>query len=98
MVISWHVCDRKLRHDLTVLFPQQILHNLVRLSSNSVCLYYEYSWNNTQACSLWDLLKGRVVPETSVTNEEVEAVGLAIQQELMNAYAMVQSLRTAYER
>ena len=44
------------------------------------------------------LLKGRVVPETSVTNEEVEAVGLAIQQELMNAYATVQSLRTAYER
>lgn len=44
------------------------------------------------------LLKGRVVPETSVTNEEVEAVGLAIQQELMNTYAMVQSLQTAYER
>ena len=38
------------------------------------------------------------MPETSVTNEEVEAVGLAIQQELMNTYAMVQSLRTAYER
>ena len=44
------------------------------------------------------LLKGRVVPETSVTNEEVEAVGLAIQQELINTYAMVQSLQTAYER
>ena len=44
------------------------------------------------------LLKGRVVPETSVTNEEVEAVGLAIQQELMNTYAIVQSWQTAYER
>ena len=44
------------------------------------------------------LLKGRVVPETSVTNEEVEAVGLAIQQELMNTLAMVQSLQTAYQR
>lgn len=44
------------------------------------------------------LLKGRVVPETSVTNEEVEAVGLAIQQELMNTFAMVQSLQTAYQR
>ena len=44
------------------------------------------------------LLKGSVVPETSVTNEEVEAVGLAIQQELMNTYAIVQSWQTAYER
>lgn len=44
------------------------------------------------------LLKGSVVPETSVTNEEVEAVGLAIQRELMNTYAMVQSWQTAYER
>lgn len=44
------------------------------------------------------LLKGRVAPEASVTNEELEAVGLAIQQELMNAYALVQAWQSAHER
>lgn len=44
------------------------------------------------------LLKSRVAPETNVTNEEVEAVGLAIQQELMNLYALVQARQAAYRR
>ena len=37
------------------------------------------------------LFKGQVAPEANVTNEELEAVGLAIQQELMNAFALVQT-------
>ena len=44
------------------------------------------------------LLKSRVAPETNVTNEEVEAAALAIQQELMNAYDFVQAYQLAHGR
>ena len=44
------------------------------------------------------LLKGRVAPEANVTNEELEAVGFRILQELMNAYAFVQAWQSAHER
>ena len=44
------------------------------------------------------LLKGRVAPEADVTNEELEAVGLAIQQELMNAFAFAQAWQSVHQR
>jgi len=44
------------------------------------------------------LLKGRVAPEANVTNEELEAVGLVIQQELMNAFAFAQEWQSPDER
>jgi len=44
------------------------------------------------------LLKGRVAPEANVTSEELEAVGLAIQRELMNAFAFAQAWQSAHQR
>ena len=47
------------------------------------------------------LLKSRVAPETSVTNEVMEAVsavGLTIQQECMSIYALFQSRQSAHRR
>lgn len=43
------------------------------------------------------LLRGRVAPEANVTNEELEAVGLTIQQALMNAFALAQEWQLAHE-
>ena len=44
------------------------------------------------------LLKGRIAPETNVTIEDLQAVGLAIQQELMNAFAFAQEWQSAHQR
>ena len=44
------------------------------------------------------LLRGQVAPEANVTNKELEAVGHAILQELMNAFAFVQEWQSAHQR
>jgi len=38
-----------------------------------------------------------VAPEANVTNEELEAIGLTIQQALMNAFAIAQEWQLAHE-
>ena len=43
------------------------------------------------------LLKGPVAPEANVTNEDLEAVGLAIQQVLMNVFELGQAWQSAHQ-
>ena len=43
------------------------------------------------------LLKGPVAPEANVTNEDLEAAGLAIQQVLMNVFELGQAWQSAHQ-
>lgn len=88
MAISRHVFDGKIA--IILLF-----YNFTKLPNNwyafPVTVYVctvSILGSSIRLVHFRFLFKGRVAPEANVTNEELEAVGLVIQQQLMNAFAL----------